>query len=178
MHTLRLDFHRHQKPVPVAGWLLLAVALAIAGGAAHYYFDHAEQLATWEAKAGQMERLARRHGIGTPADGADNERLADELAQANEVLRRISLPWERLFQAVESAAAKDVALLGLDPDAQKQTVKIVGEAKNIGAVLAYLRRLQGHQAIGKVRLTNHQLQRQDPEHPIRFSLIATWKSLP
>jgi Tfp pilus assembly protein PilN len=100
------------------------------------------------------------------------------VTRANEILRRISLPWQDLFHAVESAAPKDVALLAMEPDPDKQLLKIAGEAKDVAAMLEYVRSLEGRPIFRSVTLSNHQVQQQDPQRPIRFSLVAAWKDLP
>jgi len=94
--------------------------------------------------------------------------MALEIKHANEVLQQLTLPWGKLFQAMESSSGKQVALLAMEPDAEKQVVKISGEAKDIAAVLDYIRRLAAQQVFSSVYLQSHQIQQQDPEKPVRF----------
>jgi len=69
-----------------------------------------------------VELVERSHGwqpaTGRPA-GRDVEELTLEVKHANDVLRQLTLPWDELFQAVESAAGKKIALLALEPDTEK-----------------------------------------------------------
>lgn len=178
MPVLHLDYQREFRPFPLAGVLLLVAAVAALGAIGNTYREQSGKLATWESQAERMERLARRHGISKQADGKGGDRLAQEVAQANEILRRLDLPWASLFQAVESSSLKDAALLAMDPDADKHLVRISGEAKNLPAVLDYMRVLEKQQVFRSVLLQSHQLQVQDPERPVRFVLAASWKDSP
>jgi Tfp pilus assembly protein PilN len=101
--------------------------------------------------------------------------LALEVKRANEVLRQLSIPWGGLFQTLESAGGKDVALLALEPDTEKRLVKISGEAKSIAAMLDYIKQLENRDVLGTVYLQSHHVQLQDPEKPVRFELLAIWR---
>ena len=39
----------------------------------------------------------------------------------------------------------------------------------------YMTHLQGQAVLGSVYLQNHDVQQEDPDKPVRFSLIATWQ---
>jgi Tfp pilus assembly protein PilN len=67
-----------------------------------------------------------------------------------------------------------VALLQIESDVDKQHVKISAEARTLGAMLDYLRDLEGRSILSDVYLQSHQIQQQDPERPVRFVLTATW----
>lgn len=177
MTALWLDYQRNQTS-PWAGPALLALALVALGLTGAYYLDLNEQAAAWESR---LERIERGHGRQTAAAGSrgrEAEELALEVKHANEVLRQLTLPWDELFQAVESAAGKKVALLALEPDPEKRVVKISGEAKDFASLLNYIMRLEEREVFGTVYLQNHQVQQQDPEKPVRFSLLAAWRGRP
>jgi Tfp pilus assembly protein PilN len=70
-----------------------------------------------------------------------------------------------------------VALLSIESDTGKRQVKISGEAKDIESVLNYLRVLGAQPKLANVYLQSHQLQQQDPQHPVRFALGAAWVSV-
>lgn len=175
MTPLRLDYQRSMKPIPWGGALLLAIALAALAlnAASYHYLDG--KITYWEEEAGRLGRMSGQRISGSQRETAET---ALEIKHANEVLRRISLPWGKLFQAVESSSGKEVALLALEPDAEKHEVKISGEAKNIGAVLGYIKHLEAQDVFSRVYLQNHQIQLQDPERPVRFALLAAWKVAP
>lgn len=52
------------------------------------------------------------------------------------------------------------------------------EARNIAAMLNYIKRLEQRHEFGSVYLQSHQIQEQDPDKPVRFSLFAVWGIAP
>lgn len=170
MATLWIDYQRN-RPFHWAGPLLLALVLAASGAAVAYYVDLGDRAAVWEDR---QERAGRDHGA-RPSAGTDDAEASREVAHANEVLRRLSLPWELLFRTVESAAGEDVTLLALEPDMEKRLVKISGEAKDFQAVLNYITRLEARPVFGPVHLQSHEVQQQDANRPVRFALQIVWR---
>lgn len=174
MSILRLDYQRSMKPFPVEGTILLLLAMAVLAMTGGYYYRLATQMAGLEASQGKFERAVRRIG-GKPREARE---MMPEIMRANEVLRQLSLPWENLFRAVESSASPEVTLLGMEPDVEKRIVRISCEAKNIAAMLDYIKQLEQRREFGSVYLQSHRIQDQDPEKPVRFSLIAAWGVAP
>jgi hypothetical protein len=173
--TLYLDYRSSLKPIPWAGLALLALALAVLALAGVYYHDTLEQIGYWEAQSGLAERAAGRK---MPGSQREINEMVLEIKHANEVLDQITLPWDKLFQAVEWSSGKDVALLTIEPDTEKHEVKISGEAKNIEAVLGYIKHLSTQDVFSSVYLQSHQVQKRNPEKPVRFALVVAWKVTP
>ena len=184
MALLRLDYQRGVQPFYWAGLVLFASALAVLTLVCIYYLELAGEVVFWEAKAVQEKtRIGQMPGQRTtgPLAAGSQRGTADtalEIKHANEVLQQLSLPWGKLFQAIESSSGKQVALLAMEPDAEKHVVKISGEAKNIAAVLDYIKRLGEQEVFSSVYLQSHQIQQQDPEKPVRFALLAVWRVAP
>ncbi|MBZ0106406.1 MAG: hypothetical protein K8H84_12350 [Sulfuricella denitrificans] len=177
MPGLRLDYQQ-RKAFPWGGLALLALALGVLGATGAYYRDMDSQAEDWEARAAQLERASRQPALEAGSGGRGSESLALEVKRANEVLRQLNLPWERLFRAVELSGGKDVALLALEPDTEKHSVKISGEAKNMATLLDYIKQLKQRDVFGAVYLQNHQILLQDPDKPVRFALLADWLDQP
>ncbi len=175
MQTLHLDYQRRFRPFPTLGGVLLVGALVLTLLTGRQYLYFAQLLASLEERADKVERIARPTDVTLKASPQDKEKVAREVTRANEVLRRITLPWDELFRAVESASPKNVALLATDPDPDKQVLKIVGEAKDVASLLEYMHNLEANPMFQMVTLQSHQIQQQDPQRPIRFSLVANWK---
>jgi hypothetical protein len=175
MSKLQLDYQRGIKPYSWGGLLLLVLALAALLASGLHYRNLSAEAALWESRAEQFERVAQRHLPGGRAGGQLAAGQAREVKRANEVLRQLSMPWDGLFQTVESVATKEVALLALEPDTEKRLVKISGEAKNIAAMLDYIRKLEHRAVFGSVYLQSHHVQLQDPDKPVRFVLLAIWR---
>ncbi len=176
MRAIYLDYQRTYRPFPTLGVILLLVALGIGAQVVRQYQYLSYVLDGWEEMEVRVDRLARQHDIRLGAQGdPDAEQRAREVTKANEVLRRITLPWDELFAAIESAAPGQVALLTMEPDAEKRVLKISGEAKHVAAMLDYIRLLERRPMFHTVTLSNHQVQVTDPQRPVHFSLVAAWR---
>ena len=175
MRALHLDYQRDYRPFPTLGVFLLVCASLAVFLTARQYLGFTERLARWEERADAVERIARKKELVLKTSPQNKEQTVREVNRANEILRRITLPWNELFGAVEAVMSKDVALLDMEPDADKQLLKIVGEAKDIPAMFDFIRSLEGKEMFRSVILQSHQVQLQDPQRPIRFSLLADWR---
>jgi uncharacterized protein YfaT (DUF1175 family) len=169
--AVHLDYQRTPGGFPWAGMALLALTLALLARIGSDYVSLTRQAAKLEAKAVQIAQThpKLRNEKLSVAEVRDR---AQEVKRANEVLRRLTLPWERLFQAVESSSGKEVALLTVNPDMEKGVVKISGEAKNLASALEYIQKLEKQEMFGTVYLQSHQIQWQDSEKPVRFSILG------
>jgi Tfp pilus assembly protein PilN len=96
------------------------------------------------------------------------------MKQIDQVLSQLETPWGSIFQAVESASSKQIALLGLQPDTQQRLLRIVAEARSQDDMLEYVKRLGDSSGLSDVHLVNHQIQTQDPNRPLRFTVQATF----
>jgi Tfp pilus assembly protein PilN len=170
MSELRLDYQTNSS-FSLAGAVLLAFAVAAVVLTGANYLKLSSQVTGSEAK---LERNHASQNKGRMSEQGSVE-LAQEISNANEVLRQLSVPWETLFHAVESSAGGKVTLLALEPDVEKHQVKINGETKNFKSLTNYITQLQGQEVFGSVYLQSHQVQQQDPDKPVRFSLLATWR---
>ena len=66
-----------------------------------------------------------------------------------ETVQRLSLPWDELFSALESAASDKVALAGIEPDPRNGTVTISGDSKDYLAALSYVLNLSRTEGAGR-----------------------------
>jgi hypothetical protein len=171
---LTLDFRRRRR----AGWAGIALLLVGIAGSGLLGVQYSEIVHA----AARAENGIREHGFATrkkpivSVAAGDVERTALEVKRAREVLLQLGVPWNDLFTSVEDVPAPDVALLHIESDVDKQHVKISAEARNLGAMLDYLRDLESRSIFADVYLQSHQIQQQDPQHPVRFVLTATWLS--
>lgn len=179
MPILRLDYQRNQKPVQAAGVAVLAAAVVGLAAGGLYYQSLMEATGEWDARAQAVERSAPgRQTAAGPVDEKAMRAMAQEITQANQVLRELSIPWDKLFHAIEDSAGKDVTLLSMEPDATKRIAKIAGEARNLAAVLDYVRHLEQQAVLRDVYLQRHEIEQQDPEKPIHFNVMARWEMTP
>jgi hypothetical protein len=133
------------------------------------YRDVREELASVEAQAG-LVLPGGRAGRGLP-----KERLDEQAKNAEAVVRQLTLPWGSLIGAIEQAATRDVAILQLQPDAEKGVLRLTAEARNRDAMFEYLKRLGAARELTNVVLVSHQVQKDEPQQPIQFSVQASLK---
>jgi len=174
---LYLDFVNPRRPPAAAGWLLLVVAaLAVAGSVAWYLLvlapdvqaaEHHWQIETQALTATQPPSLAI---AGTE--------LAAERDRAGRLAQRLAVRWDQLFGVLETTAEQPIALLALEPDADKQELVVTGEARDFAALMAYYQSLQQQRIFRDVVLQTHQVNRQDRDKPVRFRIVAEWESAP
>lgn len=173
MRPLFLDYQRRRNAISGAGIALLLAGLAAAGYGGMRYYDLSSEISLLEEKRLTLEH--RMHGASQKRPFSQNpQQLAAEIKLANEVVAQLTLPWDALFKDVEMAPSDRVALLAIQPDAQKHLIKITGEAKDFDAMLEYIKFLQARGSFAGVYLQSHHIQQQVAEKPVRFALIATW----
>jgi hypothetical protein len=154
----------------VPGWLLLLVGvLAVLTSAYELRTAYAEQAAS-----------AAELAAASPAAEASTTAAADQLdprAQkaAAGILQDLEVPWARLFAALEAARQRDIALLGLEPSPARQEIRITAEAGSAQTMFDYIEGLRRDQ-FPQASLSSHEVQTQVPGSPIRFVLVAPWKS--
>jgi Tfp pilus assembly protein PilN len=67
-----------------------------------------------------------------------------------------------------------VALLALEPDARRRSLRITAEARNSDDMLAYVAKMQEQGWFASVALVRHEIAEQEPNRPLRFQLSAQW----
>ncbi|TBW07577.1 pilus assembly protein [Azotobacter chroococcum subsp. isscasi] len=174
MRPIELDFQRKAIASP-PGWALLVAGLLLAGvlWTLQQRIDadrvrDAEVLARLQPGQGGEVRQA-------PLSKADSLAQQASLAEMRRVSAALNLPWEGLFATLEALPLKDVALLGLTPDARKRLLRISAEARNLEAMLEFHQRLEDSDGLSDVSLLDHEVLVQVAERPIRFNLLATWE---
>lgn len=178
MRELHLDYQRAYKPVPWMGVAVLVLAVAALSLLGGYYRTLDQQIVAWERKLERIQRLSSHVAlVSRPVTAQATRARSLEVTQANQVVRQLSLPWNALFKAVEPSRAGKIALLSLEPDPANGAVTISGEAKDFSALLAYTKQLSTSGIFDSVMLKSHRIQEDDPEKPLRFSLLARWKGV-
>jgi len=161
-----------RTPPRSAGYLAAVAALCFTTVMtfSRYQEDQAELAALQGA-------LAARNHAARPLPVAATPKAAVPEAQAravNDAVMRLNLPWRDVFEAVRAATPNSVALLALEPDAKRRTLRITAEARSSDDMLAYVARMQEQSWFGTVSLTRHEIAEQDPNRPLRFQLTAQW----
>jgi Tfp pilus assembly protein PilN len=98
-----------------------------------------------------------------------------QAAAVNAAVLQLNLPWRALHDAVQAGTPASIALLAMEPDARKSSVRITAEAKSSDDMIAYVEQLQKEEWFKTVTLARHEINEQDPNRPIRFQLDALWR---
>jgi hypothetical protein len=175
MHKQRLDFLTPQPAVRLRAnlWggltLLAGVMLALGMIARQMYL-----LEGIEQNEAQVARLMRS-GPPIQASAATRKLIVEEVKQVNQVAEQLTIPWNDLFLAVESASSKRIALLSLQPDYRKRELRIAGEADDFESLRAYTEHLGATEVLLDVRLVNHEVVSGRGPGVVRFEVLATWR---
>lgn len=172
MRTLNLDYQAPRFAHPIS-LLILLLGIVLASIFAWQYQILNQEIHDWESKVAQMQQV-NQHTSTQSNRRVDEGRNLQEINYANSVIRQLALPWENLFTALEAVRNDKVAVLSIEPNAQKGLVKISGESRNTQEMLNYVRSLQMQGTLSNVFLASHQIQERDPEKPVRFALTAGW----
>lgn len=100
---------------------------------------------------------------------------AARILAINQAVRALNVPWDDLFRSLEAEEYRNVALLALTPDSDKGTIAIQAEAKNVDDMHHFLTVLQENPTIKEPVLLHHEVNGQDPNRPIRFTVSAVWR---
>lgn len=170
---LHLDYagapHAHPRWV----WQLLAIATASVAMCAWAYVDRQAE------HDGLQLRLEARTRAGKPAQPrmlpAEQQAAMDARAEsATGVLRELGRPWPALFERLEETHGERIALLSVNLEGAKGTLRIAGEGRHLVDVLAYVERLSTDTFLTDVVLEQHEVLESDAQKPVRFSLSARW----
>jgi hypothetical protein len=175
MRRLELDYVARPVWSNPVGLLLLACAVVLAAWA---YFDYAgvsEKNAQLQSQLDRLERTQTRLNGHAKLDDAQVQQLQIETKRANEVVDQLALPWSQLFKTLEASSHGKVALLGIQPDAKKRVVTIEAEGRDMPSAVEYVNRLGREGSLTGVHIISHQVQEQDPDRPVRFTVQAVWR---
>lgn len=176
MNKLRLDYQKI-SPFPWIGAGLGSVVLIILIMLAMYFVKLRHQVDEMEINIERASVKKLSHVASEPTNERGRQEQTLEIKNANEVLHHLSVPWEILFKAVESSSGSHITLLALEPDFEKKQVKISGEASSYNSLMNYITQLQGQEVFDTVYLQNHDVRQEDPDKPVRFTLLANWRDI-
>ena len=198
MRRVRIDFaapslaRTVHRTGPLAWSLaLLAVLLCAAAVVAGWQMLARQRLLDAQLALVRAHANARAPTISAAAAAAATAAVALQpqigAAQAqavNAAVQQLNLPWRALHDAVAQATPKTIALIALEPDPRRRSMKITAVAKNSDDMIAYVEQLKQQELFGAgtgsgdgagtVTLLRHETGERDPNLPIRFQLDARW----
>jgi Tfp pilus assembly protein PilN len=153
-------------------WMVLFAVMALIGANAGLRREQGEV----ELLRAQSQAQLRTQAQARAAPIAVRPPVPEAQANAvNAAVLQLNLPWRALHDAVQAGTPANIALLALEPDARKNTVRITAEAKSSDDMIAYVEQLQKGDWFSAVSLTRHEINEQDSNRPIRFQLDARWR---
>ncbi len=174
MRALDLDFRRSGRRLKWSGVLCLALSVAAAVLVGAQYRQMSGDIEQVESAMHAAARATRAQAPAPRSEGSA-QKLGLQLKHANDLLHQLNVPWGELLGDVEAASIADVALLSIDSDVERRRINISGEAKDLSSMVRYVRSLQARPALTDIYLESHEVQEQDPQHPVRFVLSANWQ---
>ena len=173
--ALRIDFRGPPRSGGRwIGWLALAGAVPLVIALSGAY---SEVTQIHEAAVHRHDRLADRlrgGGVRRAVVPTDAQTLAD-VRRANLIVEQIVVPWDALFDAIEAADARGLGVLALTPNARDRSLRLIGEAKSVDEMLAYVDRMAAQPALGQVHLLGYRTVVRDGASVLAFTLAASWR---
>lgn len=178
MKQLQIDFappgvQRTLYRTSTRAWVLAAVAalLCLAAAVLGYRLLMQQRADQQQLNAA----LTRAKAPVVVAVAAEQPKISEiQAAAVNAAVMQLNLPWRALHDAIGAATPNTIAMLALEPDARKRSMKITAEAKSSDAMIAYVEELKRQELFADVVLTRHEINEQDPNRPIRFQIEAEW----
>jgi hypothetical protein len=170
---IEFDFVGGSPRVRWPGAVLLLLGTLSAVAASYQYYLSAQRRAALEYRIAALMR--ERTPAEAPGDAALNAKLA---LNAERAALDLATPWTLLLAELEQASkdsAGQVALLGVEPDHAKHTVRVTAEARTLQLALNYVERLQSSHSLDYPMLDRHEIRADDPQRPVRFELTGQWK---
>lgn len=178
MNRIDIDFaprtlHRSVVRTRLLVWLGGLLGLALCGGAALTAYKLQNKIDTQDAALRQVKIKLSERSDKLPLPKKTS--ISDIQAVAvNAAIAQLNLPWRDVFDAVEAATPKTIALLALQPDAKRNLLKGMAEAKTSDDMIGYIEQLKKQEFFTTVLLTKHEINEQDPNKPLRFQFEAQW----
>jgi len=180
MSRLRIDFaapglRRTLYRTHTTAWALALFALSAAASVGGLAWTLYHEQRGYEA---QLASVVRRVSAASAAPARVSAPPIPEgqAAAVNAVVLQLNLPWRDLRDAVAQATPPAIALLALEPDARKHTLRITAEARAADGMIGYIEELKKQELFANVALMHHETNDTDPNRPLRFQLEAQWVS--
>jgi hypothetical protein len=163
------------RRTPAGVWALGLVGLGcLAAAAATWWQGEAAHSALQQqiaAKAAQMA-VAQRRQVPPPVAATTPERRA----AVDAWIAGLNVPWPGLFSALQAAGSPDIGLVELTAEARKRSVRLVAEARDSTAMLAYVERLRTGPLWSAAALVSHQqTSEQAGASVLRFEVQLQWQ---
>lgn len=171
IRPLWLDYLRPAPGQQWPGWLLLIVALFGCASLLVQASSISRQLTVIEQEVYRLNSQEERRRLLAQAEGQGSD--ASRQGQGVRQISPLNIRWTSLLTALEKTVDDSVTLLSLEPGLQD--ISIAGEARDMSALLDYIKRLQATPVFVDVYLSKHEIIQTNPYRPVQFLLQATWR---
>lgn len=173
---------RSTRRMRVAAWALGALALvALAWGSwigwRQWQATEAVRAQVQALRATPGKAMAPRLSAALRPEGRVGGGLmpgqaltTDQRQGLRAVARQLNIPWQELFEQLERSTPPQVALVSVEPDGQRGTVRLQAEAKSLDTLLQYAAALQGQGVLGRLNYNKHETNGQDANRPMRLTV--------
>jgi Tfp pilus assembly protein PilN len=180
MSRVRIDFAppslgRALFRGPRPALALLCIALALTAPLASSVSEYRRLLREQDAAQARLEAAARAQVAARAPAPVRAPVPAAQADAVNAAVLQLNLPWRALHDTVQSATPPAIALLALEPDAKRRSLRITAEARNSDDMIGYVEQLRRQDWFDAVALVRHEINEQDPNRPIRFQIDAGWR---
>ena len=181
MKKVRIDFapqslRRAVFHAPRGAWALLPAVIILGMNLFATGLNYRNEVAAVESLRAEGQARTDQAEVARVAAKVAAPVPEAQAAAVNAAVMQLNLPWRGLHDAIQAATPAGIALLALEPDARKSSVRITAEAKSSDDMIAYVGQLQRIDWFGSVLLARHEINEQDPNRPIRFQIDAQWRA--
>lgn len=176
MRKLKLTFPYSGQRNAAVEYLLLALGLLALLAVIYQLKSTMADITYWEAREARMAQQQQHRKLPRTPAARISQATQQEIKLASDILHQLNLPWEKLFDSLELAASKEVALLSLQPNVASRVIRLSGEARNLTGLVEYVEALEREPVFKDTHLLNYKVRRDHPRRPIIFSVTTTWRA--
>ncbi len=178
MKPMQIDFapnswQRSLRQSHPLTWVVLALALTLCSSvffsAQKLHLLQQEQQQLLERKQSQLTQRSPAKLVAPRAPTPEAQ-----IQAVNQAILQLNLPWRDLLNGLEAGTPKTIALLALEPDAKKFSLKGLAEARDSDAMIEFISQMKKQAIFDDVLLSKHEINEQDPNKPLRFQFEARW----
>ncbi len=172
---LQLDFRAPARPRwRWLGWAVLVASVVAVLVFSEHMAGATQHHATAQARHDKLSERLRDKVPRRAATAPDALTLA-EVQRANRIIDQLTVPWDELFNAVEAADSRGLAVLSLTPNALDRSLRLAGESRSMNELLAYVGRVAEQPSLSGVHLLAYNTVLREGVPVVAFTLAATWR---
>jgi hypothetical protein len=171
---MKLDFVTRTAPNGrAARALALAGVAALALSGARYY-NSSQTLQLAQAQSRAAAHGAPRKSL-TRVSATDAAAIGERVGALNGHIRALNFPWGSVLKSLQPPAALGVSVLRVELDAgQSNLLHVAAQAEQSAGMAEYVVYLGDGRGFSSAFLRTHERLKDDPAHPYRFEIEATW----